>query len=251
MSEIVNKNTYILPSVAKTIVIPYFPTISDEVYSGAYYDKSDLISGIINTNGDISDAIGVNLSNNSLFTIEYINENNKNAGQASITINITSSDPNIIFGEKDENNQIKIIGNKLSKTLYYQIKPRSIVITAEDNQKSAGSADPTLTFIYDGVVEGEIPGFTGWIARDQGEAPGTYNILQGDLNIADNSNGNFLASNYTIYFNKGTFNITPASAGPTPPTPTTVNSENKEPSKETDSTNTDYTEQPSTTVPKE
>ncbi|WP_294438713.1 InlB B-repeat-containing protein [uncultured Slackia sp.] len=105
----------------------------------------------------------------------------------------------------------------------YQINPAEVVVRINDQTKVAGSADPTFTSRYSGVVAGEIPGWSGGFTRDRGEAVGTYAINQGSLALADNPNGNFLASNYTLTVVPGTLTITaaPDQGGdePTPPTP--------------------------------
>ena len=99
-------------------------------------------------------------------------------------------------------------------TRSFEIVPSTLQIEAEDCTKVMGTADPNLTFhIKSGLIEGEIPGYTGSITRAPGEAPGTYAITQGDLQLADNLDGNFLANNYTIYFVPGSLLISPAPIG--------------------------------------
>ena len=97
---------------------------------------------------------------------------------------------------------------------YYQILPLQITVTADDVTKYAGEADPALTTRYRGVLEGEEPGWAGSVAREPGEAVGTYAINQGTLELANN--GKFLASNYELVFVEGTLTILAAPV--TPPT---------------------------------
>ena len=114
------------------------------------------------------------------------------------------------------------------------VNPASITVTANNQTKVQGTADPALTTRYTKAVGNEVPGWTGSVTRDSGEAPGTYDITQGSLKLADGSNG-FLAGNYELTFVPGTLTITPAPVtpgggddGPTPggggdtPTPAPV-----------------------------
>ena len=110
----------------------------------------------------------------------------------------------------------------------YQVTPLTLTVTANNQTKVAGTADPALTSTYTGALPGEAPGWTGTIARVPGEAAGTYQIFQNTLGIEDN--GAFLAGNYTLVFVNGTLTITAAPGGgdnpddggdDTPTTPTT------------------------------
>lgn len=109
-----------------------------------------------------------------------------------------------------------------------QVTPLTLTVTANNQTKVAGTADPALTSTYTGALPGETPGWTGTIARVPGEAAGTYQIFQNTLGIEDN--GAFLAGNYTLVFVNGTLTITAAPGGgdnpddggdDTPTTPTT------------------------------
>ena len=86
----------------------------------------------------------------------------------------------------------------------------TITVTAEDKSKVEGERDPQLTTTYSGAKNGETPGWTGSVARERGENPGDYKIMQGTLALADNPDGKFKASNYTLAFNEGTLTITAA-----------------------------------------
>ena len=106
-------------------------------------------------------------------------------------------------------------------TREYQITPLEIDVYIESQTKVEGEADPTFTFNYEGVLEGESMGWTGAFVRDAGEAAGTYNVAQGGFVLADNEAGNFLASNYTLTVHPGTLTITAAPVPPGPDTPVT------------------------------
>ena len=111
-------------------------------------------------------------------------------------------------------------------TRTYQVLPLTITVTPDNLSKYVGQADPTLTSTYAGYVQGETAGWTGSLIREPGETAGTYVISQGDLQLADNPDGNFLAQNYNLVVNNGVFTIldapvTPGGGGGTPtPTPT-------------------------------
>ena len=92
-----------------------------------------------------------------------------------------------------------------------QVTPLTLTVTANNQTKVAGTADPALTSTYTGALPGETPGWTGTIARVPGEAAGTYQIFQNTLGIEDN--GAFLASNYALVFVNGTLTITAAPGG--------------------------------------
>ena len=103
---------------------------------------------------------------------------------------------------------------------YYQITPLTITVTPRDIRKTQGQADPTLTSDYSGYLRGETAGWTGALTREPGEAVGTYTISKGSLQLADNPAGNFLARNYNLVVNEGTFTIVAAPGGGGTPTPT-------------------------------
>jgi gliding motility-associated-like protein len=79
------------------------------------------------------------------------------------------------------------------------ITVKTLTVTPIANQsKVFGATDPTLVYTYAGNVDGETPSFTGALSRDTGEPQGTYNILAGDLAMADNTP--FLKDNYSLAF---------------------------------------------------
>lgn len=84
------------------------------------------------------------------------------------------------------------------------VTPRVLHLQAYDNSKIAGGYEPTLSyFLASGYyLVGAKP--TGQVARDPGEAPGTYAIRQGSLTPP---------ANHIIEFINGTFTIYPATRG--------------------------------------
>jgi hypothetical protein len=82
------------------------------------------------------------------------------------------------------------------------ITQQPITVTADDKSKVYGQVDPALTYQVTGYLAAGDD-FTGSLARQPGEALGSYDILQGTLAIADGNNGN----NYNLIFVWGTFTI--------------------------------------------
>ncbi len=84
------------------------------------------------------------------------------------------------------------------------ITPAALTVTADPNTKTYGSADPTLTYNYSGLANGDtVSIFTGALSRNAGEtvSGSPYAITQGSLDAG---------SNYTINFTGNTFTITTA-----------------------------------------
>ena len=65
------------------------------------------------------------------------------------------------------------------------ITPLEITVTAEDQTKAFGTADPELTYTFTPALIGN-DAFTGGLDRDVGEGVGTYKISQGNLSLSDN-----------------------------------------------------------------
>ena len=78
------------------------------------------------------------------------------------------------------------------------VNPVSITVTADDQVKVYGAADPALTYqITSGsLVAGDS--FTGVIAREPGESAGPYDIQQGALTLSGNYNLTFIEGTLTI-----------------------------------------------------
>ncbi len=83
------------------------------------------------------------------------------------------------------------------------VTPRPIAVTADNQTKVYGAADPALTFNASGLVNGDT--LSGALARAPGESvPGSpYAITQGTVTDATNPN-------YAIAFTPGALAITPA-----------------------------------------
>lgn len=79
-----------------------------------------------------------------------------------------------------------------------QILPRTIAIRADNVSKYKGQEDPELTYV---ITEGNLlgeDGLSGSLAREAGEATGTYRILQNTLEVNEN---------YQITYTEGIFRI--------------------------------------------
>jgi filamentous hemagglutinin family protein len=83
------------------------------------------------------------------------------------------------------------------------INPATLTVTADAGQsKTYGAANPTYTYGYSGLVNGDTSSvFTGAQARAAGENVGAYAINQGTLSAG---------SNYTISYTGANFTINPA-----------------------------------------
>ena len=76
------------------------------------------------------------------------------------------------------------------------INPKDITVKANDVTKTYGDSDPILTYIVDGLVEGDT--LTGSLSRTRGENVGTYKLEQGTLSSEGNYNIAFTPATLTI-----------------------------------------------------
>ena len=92
--------------------------------------------------------------------------------------------------------------NAWESKMDFTVSPRPITVTPDEDQgKTYGEEDPTLTYSVDNIVTGES--LSGSLSRDIGSNVGSFDITQGSVTDANNSN-------YTITFTSGkTFVITP------------------------------------------
>lgn len=94
------------------------------------------------------------------------------------------------------------------KTIPWKIAKKTIRVVAFDASKKEGEADPVLTYGVYGL-EGEDSAddvLAGSLARTSGENPGTYDILQGSLEV--------LGGNYVIDFTPADFTISASVVDP-------------------------------------
>ncbi|MDE6945193.1 MAG: InlB B-repeat-containing protein, partial [Lachnospiraceae bacterium] len=82
------------------------------------------------------------------------------------------------------------------------ITPAKITVTADSKSKKYGETDPIFTYTHSNGVAGEIPVFGGGLVRTEGENVTVtgYEINQGTLSLADNSETGFKADNYMINY---------------------------------------------------
>jgi hypothetical protein len=85
-------------------------------------------------------------------------------------------------------------------TADFEITPRAVTVTADDNTKVYGDSDPSLTYQISSGSLSFSDSFSGAITRDAGEDVGNYAITQGTL---------ALDGNYELSFVEGDFEITP------------------------------------------
>lgn len=137
--------------------------------------------------------------------ITYSSDDFKNVtGPITVTITLSPKSDNVTF--EDPYEESGYYPNYFERT--YQITPAQITVRVSNQSKISGTADPPISSTTTGMVNGEIPGWTGSLMREPGESPGsTYEIGRGSLDLADNPDGNFIASNYTLYVVPGTLTI--------------------------------------------
>ncbi|WP_455138791.1 MBG domain-containing protein, partial [Thermophilibacter sp.] len=102
-------------------------------------------------------------------------------------------------------------------TRTYQILPKPVTLTIDDQTKVAGEADPSFSSTYDEGAFYETPYWQGYFVRESGEAPGTYAVTQGTFQLVDGDG--FLAANYALTVVPGTLTITAAANGKDDVTP--------------------------------
>ena len=94
-----------------------------------------------------------------------------------------------------------------------EVTPATILVTADSHEWIIAVKDtcvsdpvPARTYQAESPVAGETPAFSGELSREPGAERGkTYQILQGDLALADGEN--FLASNYVLQFVPGELTV--------------------------------------------
>ncbi len=82
------------------------------------------------------------------------------------------------------------------------IIPATVIVTADNKSKKYGETDPAFTYTHSDGVAGEIPAFEGALVRAEGEnvTAAGYEINQGTLILADNSETGFKADNYMVIY---------------------------------------------------
>ena len=129
-------------------------------------------------------------------------------GLINVTIQISVVEDDYGIYDPDTDSVVSV----LTINRYYTITPLTITININNVSKYSGQADPALTCSSSGTVNGEVPGWTGYLSREPGEAVGNYTITTGTLELADNTP--FIASNYVLDKSAtGTFTIFAAPAG--------------------------------------
>lgn len=170
-------------------------TGDDKTYDGTT-DAS--ASGTASLSGIVSPDV-VTLDGSPVFTF----------AQAGVGTGISISTTGYTLGGADEANY-----TLTQPTLSANITQKALTVTPDPEQgKEEGDAEPMLTFGFSGAVGDEEPSFTGELSRDTGEAAGTYEILQGTLELADGEFG-FLADNYELQFTTGVLFTITAADGP-------------------------------------
>lgn len=161
-------------------ITPYLLTVNVNAQSKVYGSADPSLSYTYGAlqNGDSSSVFTGNLARSAGENVNSyaINRGNLNAG---------------------DNYQISFTGNTLS------ITPYLLTVSANHQIKVYGSADPTLSYTYAALQNGDNASvFTGNLARSVGEnvVGGPYAINRGNLSAGNN---------YTILFAGNTLEITP------------------------------------------
>ncbi|WP_102341893.1 MBG domain-containing protein [Galactobacillus timonensis] len=83
-----------------------------------------------------------------------------------------------------------------STTVTLKVKPKAVIVTAENTGKTYGDPDPELTAKVSGTLDNDTVSYS--LSRAEGEAVGTYTITpSGEAN----------QGNYTVSYETGTFTI--------------------------------------------
>ncbi len=77
-----------------------------------------------------------------------------------------------------------------------EITPKTVIVTAKDQEKKYGAKDPAFTADVTGLLDGDTVQYT--ITREKGEATGDYRVTP---------NGDRLQGNYEVMFRSGTLHI--------------------------------------------
>ncbi|MBO5695683.1 MAG: DUF4347 domain-containing protein, partial [Lentisphaeria bacterium] len=80
----------------------------------------------------------------------------------------------------------------------------TVTVTADNQTITEGNEDPTLTYMVEGLADGDV--FTGTLVRAEGTEPGTYaitlaegyTILNGEADMSGNYTLNYVGANLTI-----------------------------------------------------
>jgi len=139
--------------------------ITDQTYTGSAISPEVTV-----TDGVTTLTLGTD------YTVEY--SNNTNVGTATATIT-----------------GIGNYGGMMEKT--FTIAPKTVTVTADNQTKEYGEADPTLTATVEGLVGSDEVTYT--VSRAEGEAVGEYAITP----TGDASQGN-----YTVNYVAGTMTVT-------------------------------------------
>ena len=78
----------------------------------------------------------------------------------------------------------------------FTINKKTITVKGDNQSKTYGDADPTLTYKVEGLVGSDT--LTGELAREAGENVGTYAISAGTLDAGNNYVVNFTGAEFTI-----------------------------------------------------
>lgn len=187
VTDLGNPN-YELPETTKTYTIkPREVVISGITANKKVYD------GTANADLDYSEVVFTGLiEGDTLMVSAEGTFADRNAAKGK-TVTIT----NLVLGGVSADNYVLAANGQQTSTTA-AISPKEITVTADNQKKIAGEADPVLTYTADGLVgEDTLSGIT--VKRKAGEKVGTYTVT-----VSQEAGSN---PNYRITFKKGTFTI--------------------------------------------
>ncbi|MDM7998974.1 MAG: YDG domain-containing protein [Dehalococcoidia bacterium] len=187
-----NYNLLNTAASTKADITPRELTVTGLVGMDKAYDGNAIAD--VNPSGAVLNGVvgGDNVTVDDTFAAAYFDDRNVGIGK---TITVTG----LVLTGADAGNYYLV-----DPTTTADITPRPIEITADNQTKTYGNADPALTWT---VTSGPLVGgdtTTGALARDAGENVGLYCVTQGTLAINDGNGG----ANYDLTFMNGQLDIT-------------------------------------------
>ena len=142
----------------------------------------------------------------------------KNVGDYILTMDeATLENYTVIDGTgKDVTDQFELVAGEAAD---FEITPAPVTITAQNASKTVGGAEPALTAVVkadNSDLDAEAQSIAYDIARESGEAVGTYAIIPTAVDGIKTEDGKFIQGNFLVTYVNGIFTI---SSAPTPPTP--------------------------------
>jgi len=153
-------------------------SVQDKTYDGN-------TSATVTAKGSLTGVVSDDNVSIDTATAEFENKNAGTGKKVSVSYTLTGSDAN---NYTVSNSELK--ADITAKTV--TVKPDA------DQSKTYGDADPTLTYTFDGVINGETAAFKGGLSREEGEDVNEDGYAIGIGTLALKDNGAFKAKNYAL-----------------------------------------------------